>query len=802
MKTKLLATAIAMLSASAFGLDGKVTDENGQAIVGAEVDVVGKGKTQKTNDDGMFSIEGENVNEIHVKANGYNHKVIHLDHDSNGELTVELSRSIIEVVDVVGIPFHASVIETAMPVEVLSGEALRKQQAATLGDTLEGQLGVHSSFHANVASTPVIRGLSGPRVKLTQNSLDVSDVSRVGPDHTVTAEGSTAKQVEVFRGPATLFFGSGAIGGVVNVVDNRVPSDSDTEANWLLSYDTVNEQNQASFNAKSGTEDFAFYIDGFYRDSEDYEVPVHPELEHDEDHEDHGDEENVVENSAEESSGFTLGGSWLLDNGYVGLSVSQMDREYGIPGHGHGEEEEHEEGEEEGEEHAHEEEAVFLELEQTRVQMISELDFDSDLIRALHTRIGYTDYEHMEIEDGEPGTTFTNETTELRVDLLHQEFNHWKGGLQFQYMDTEQSATGEEAFTPASSTESFAIALIEEKHFGDVLVQLGARVETVDIESSEVRLTPLELGEHEEGEEEHEDEEVEFTNYSDDFTPFSLSAGFVWEFTQGYNIGLSYSHSQRGISAAEMLSFGPHLGTGTYEVGAIYELHQEGDDVHIEFADNTIEKEVSNNLDLSFRKFEGDVGLVVNLFYNQVDNYTYQYDTGFTVEFEHEHGEEEEEEGEEEHGGEELPVFLFDQADADFFGLEAQVIWRLTDSVTTTFFTDFVEAELDDGSNLPRTSPMRYGAKVDYSYKQLDVNLSWTRYDDQNDVAPFETETDGYDMLDAYVNYNIPVGEQTVTVFVKGENLLDEEARVHTSFLKDLAPRPGRNFSLGVRGTF
>src|SRR5690606_30787566 len=160
-------------------------------------------------------------------------------------LRIVMARTVIEQVDVIGLPLHTSVIESSLPIAVLSGEALRKRQAATLGDSLEGEVGVHTNFHGGVASTPIIRGLSGPRVMITQNGLDVSDASRVGPDHAVASEVSTAQQVEVLRGPATLFFGSGAIGGVVNVVDQRVPVDSETRGEWLLQHDSVNHQRLA-----------------------------------------------------------------------------------------------------------------------------------------------------------------------------------------------------------------------------------------------------------------------------------------------------------------------------------------------------------------------------------------------------------------------------------------------------------------------------------------------------------------------------------------------------------------------------
>ncbi|PTU04125.1 TonB-dependent receptor, partial [Pseudomonas sp. HMWF031] len=352
-------------------------------------------------------------------------------------------------------PMHLSVMESATPVSVLSGETLRRQQAATLGDTLEKLPGVQSNFHGNVASTPIIRGLSGPRVLITQNGLDVSDVSRVGPDHAVASEASTAKQIEVLRGPATLFFGSGAIGGVVNVVDQRVPTSTETRGEFVLETQTVNDQKLGTFNVTTGVDNMAFYADGFYRDSNDYETPVAPDI-------DDPDGAHVVENSNEESNGFTLGTSYLFDQGYVGVAVERFEREYGVPGHSHGGDT-----------------SVFADLEQTKYQLLGEYNFTSDFLQSVHFRAGYTDYEHAEVEGGLVGTTFSNETEELRVELLHKPMAGWRGGISLHYKGSDVFAQGEEAFTPPSEMEMFAIALMEERHFGDFLVQLGARAERV-----------------------------------------------------------------------------------------------------------------------------------------------------------------------------------------------------------------------------------------------------------------------------------------------------------------------------------
>ncbi len=798
MKYKYLAVAISAFTANAYALDGRVLNSNGDPISSAIIELEGTRTAISVDEQGGFSFDESNTHEIHVTAPGYSHKVIHIDEVNVYEsLIISLQRSVIEQVDVIGIPIHASVIESAQPISVLSGEELRNRQAATLGDSLTNEVGVHTSFHGNVASTPIIRGLSGPRVQIAQNSLDVSDVSRVGPDHAVTSEVSTAEQVEVLRGPATLFFGSGAIGGVVNVVDKRVPKDSDTYGEWFVSHETVNSQNLGSVNLNTGRDNLAFHIDGFWRESEDYEVPVPPEQGHDDEHE---GEKFTVANSGDESHGFTLGGSYLLDNGYVGVSFGKLDRQYGIPGHSHG-----------GHDHDADEASVYSDLEQDRFQLISELDLDNPWLSAINTRVGYTDYTHAEIESGEEGTEFSNKTTEAKLDLMHQPFKDWKGGLVLHYKHSDVSAAGDEAFTPPSDSDTFALALVEERHFGDFLLQLGARIERVTISADDVLLPNVEFhshdGDHEEHDHEHEEESDITRVFESDqeFTPVSASAGIVWDFRPGYNVALSLTHSERAPSASELLSFGPHIGTRSYEIGALFDLHMEGDEAHFELNENPIELETSNNIDLAFRKHEGDFGLILNAFLNQVDNYYYQTATGLYAEsgHTHEHDLDQEEAGEEDIHADELPVYLFTSADAELYGFEAQGIWQVTPNLKTTVFTDYVHAELkDSGAYLPRTPPLRLGTRIDYQWNAISAYLSWSHYDDQEKTAPMESSTEGYDWVDATLTWHLPLASTELALFVKAENLTDEEARVHTSFLKDIAPKPGRNFSIGIRGSF
>ncbi|SES97733.1 TonB-dependent receptor [Thalassotalea agarivorans] len=824
-----VAATAAALPAFAENISGVVKNSQGEAIANARVSVHAGKHSTVTNEQGEFSLEGIKAEEIelHVEASNYVHvnQSFNLSNGDVSGVSLTMSPTVMEIVDVYSTPLHASSIESAQPINVLAGEELRAKQASTLGETLKYEVGVHSTYYGPVSSSPVIRGLEGGRVVIAQNGLDVGDASRVGPDHVVTTESLTATQIEVLRGPATLFYGSGAIGGVVNIVDHRVPSSSDTEFEWQLGHNTVAEENHAAINLQTGTEKFAFHVDAFWRDADDYKIAGPAELEEDHeeheahegeehDHEEHG-EEGTLENSSSNSHGYTVGASYLLDNGFFGMSYGRLEKEYGIPGHSHGHEEEVHADEHAGEEaeahEEHEEEGVSAKMVQDRIQFISELGFDGNFINGLNLKAAYTDYQHQEIEEGMVGTSFKNKSSEFRADIFHSPIWGFDGVWSIHAKHSDFEALGEEAFTPPSETTAIALAWIEEKHFGDVLLQLGARVEHVEIDAM-----PFEL-EHEEHEGEHAGEEPDAHEEHDhdedfahqDYTPVSLSAGIVWDYTQGYNIGLSTSYSQRAPSASELFSAGPHIGTNSYEIGALYEVHEEGEEIHIEPHHGNIELESSANIDLTWRKFEGDFGFVISAYYSQVNDFFYQENTGlYFEEHGHDHGGTEPElVAEEEHHGEEghedgLPIYQWVQRDVELYGLEAEVKYRLTDNLTSSLFGDYTVGKLKTGEYLPRISPMRIGGQLTYTAESFDAELGFNHYFEQDKVAVDETTTDAYTLVDARFNYHLGAFDQDIVLYVKAENLLDENARVHTSFIKNVAPLPGRNFGLGIRGSF
>lgn len=795
-------------------ISGQVVDHQGKAVASAKVDIGGTKLVTTTDEQGFFTFSGLKAGniELHTKAKNYahNHHAMLLNEDDISGVTIKLAPSVMEVLDIHATPLHSSTIESALPVNVIAGDGLKLKQASTLGETLKNEVGVHSSFYGSVVSSPIIRGLDGPRVLITQNGLDSGDASRVGADHAVSTETSTATQIEVLRGPATLFYGSGAIGGVVNVVDNRIPTSNDTLAEWLLQYNDVSDENQGSLSLQQGNDNFAFHLDGFWRDAGNYKLPSDFDADvedHDEEHEEHEEHEEEheesashLDNSAFETNGFTIGSSYLFDQGFVGFSYGTVKRDYGIPGHAHHEEDEHDE-----EEH-HDEEGTKAEMKQDRIQMLSEVNFEHSFIKQLAAKSSYTDYQHQEIEEGEVGTTFKNKSFEFKVDFLHQEYDGWQGAWTIHYKGSDFEAIGEEAFTPPSKTDSFAFAWLEEKHFDDVLFQFGARVERVTIDVDEVTINLPEHGDEHEGdhEEDHEEglESVSFKQQ--EFTPISFSAGAVWNYQAGYNLGLSLGISQRAPSSAELFSFGHHIGTNTFEVGAMYELEQEGDEIHVELSPHDPDLETSYSIDLTWRKFEGDFGFVVSAFYNHVDDYYYQQDTGIHFESEHEDHDDGEVEEHDEHEGhdEDLPILVYQQNDVDMYGVEAEFIYQIASPLKARVFGDYINAQLSDGGHLPRTPPMRIGASLQYQGNNYDGELSVNHYFEQNDIAPLETATGAYSLVDMKVNYYFEGLGHDLVIYAKANNLTDEVAKVHSSFLKDVSPLPGRNFSLGIRGSF
>ncbi|WP_339724687.1 TonB-dependent receptor [uncultured Paraglaciecola sp.] len=696
----------------------------------------------------------------------------------------------IETLIITASPLGRSVLQSATPVSILSGDELEMNQSATLGETLKSVPGVNSTYFGPVSSSPIIRGLDGPRVKVIQNGLDSSDASRVGPDHVTTNETSTATQIEVLRGPSTLLYGSGAIGGVVNVVDNRLPKtrQDDTSGRVSALYDSVSNERSVSTDLNGGSGKLAWHLDAFKRQTDDYDVPEFT-LED-------GDVVDTIDNSDIDSQGFTFGAGWIGDDVTVALSYGRLETDYGIPGHSH-DDHEHEEEEEHHEEEEHDEEEheeeVFARMKQDRVQSMVDWKNLSGLFTELHWHSAYTDYQHSEIEEGEIGTTFENDSIESRLWAKHKAVNGWEGVVGLHYSNSEFSAIGEEAFTPSTDSTNTALFVLEEKSIGNFLWQLGARIEHVSHKPDNDFFINSEV-------------DADFEDLT--YTAASASAGFVYQVNDNQSLAINYAFSERAPSSAEIFSNGLHISTSTYEVGAGFDLEiDDSDPDDIEFtvvqSGHSVDKEISNNLDITYRIQANNLQTSFSVFYNQIDNYLFQQNTGLEY-HDHEAEEHDEEEGHDEEAG--TPVYAFNQQDAVLYGFEADVDWHLNENLRVSGFTDFTRAKLshsvNGNENLPRIPPMRFGAELHWEQDNWHAELGAIHYSKQDKIADYETQTDGYTLVSASFNYYVPLGDNDLTFYVKGNNLTNELAKVHSSFIKDVAPLPARSFVVGAKYNF
>lgn len=658
-------------------------------------------------------------------------------------------------------------LEMTQPVSVLQGDDLRRKREISLGDTLANELGVSSSFFGPGASRPVIRALDGPRIQVLENGIGAMDVSSLSPDHAVTVETLNASQIEILRGPATLLYGGGATGGVVNVVTDRIPNRlfKTPEGNAEIRGNTATEEKAGSFNVNKSFGQMSWSLGGFKRKTEDYSIPGqanisglppvpngHQEHSHDPDHSPvsvlrntpeassvNPDKKNVVRNSAVDSQGLSGGGSYIGERGFLGGSISLMESKYGIPTL----------------------EMASVNQTQTRYNLSGQLDNPFTGIEKVKVRTGYNDYKHKEIESsGEVATRFKNHELETRVEFLHSPVASLTGLFGVQFQDRTFSAIGEEAIVPLSKSRSTGIFLVEEKHWENVRFEFGGRYELATRDPQNT-MDP-----------------------SRAFGLFSGSTGASWNFIRDYNLGLTATHGQRAPAIEELYVNGAHHGTATFQVG-----------------DHTLRKEAHNNFDLSLRKTTGFMTWKVNTFYNRFNRYIFfaNADTdgnGIADRVDHE--------GALNLNGEFLVQNLA-QTDAIFYGAEAEVIFSLKpDDLELRLFTDYVRGKLDGShGNVPRVTPQRFGFELNYKSGPFATNLTTIHVLRQNKAAELETHTAGYTQLNLEASYLLKQTRANgIRFFVQGRNLLDEEMRVHTSYLKNFAPLPGRALVAGIRSDF
>lgn len=660
----------------------------------------------------------------------------------------------VEEIVVESSPLHKRQSEIAQFATVLDGDRLRERAGRTIGDTLNGELGVTSTSFGPGVGRPVIRGQGGERVKVLRGGVGALDASTISPDHAVGVEPVLAERIEVIRGPNTLFYGSGAIGGVVNVIDGRIPvaAEQGISGAFEQRHSSVSDEDVSVLKLKAREGAFALYLDGLYRESNETEIDGFAQREADPDEAVSG----FIENSSSRAKGGSLGLAWIGEENFLGVSVNHIENNYGIPPGAH---EHHEEEEEEHEEEEHEEEAeaVRIDLEQTRYELKGRMVKPLAGIEQLNLKVAYNDYEHVELEGAEVGTMFDIDALEGRIELKHQPINEVHGVLGLQWLDREFSAIGAEAFVPPAETSSYGLFLVQDYHSGDWSYEWGLRYE-------------------------HQESEADgFNERSHDLFSFSVSA--IRQLSENTDLTLVLSRSQRAPAIEELFSNGLHAATNTFEIG-----------------NPDLDKETAQNLEISLRKHSGDITATVSLYYNRIDDFIFERATGEVFD-------EESEAILAVCPSEECTdVFAFSQEDATYRGMEAELEWDAAEidgfPLTVRLFTDYVRAKLDNSGDVPRMPPLRYGLSLRYEQDRWDVYMRASVSDDQDKPGDNEAETDGFTDVSVGATLHLSKGLFEHTLFVKVDNLLDEEMRNATSFLRDLAPQPGRSITVGYRAAF
>jgi len=662
----------------------------------------------------------------------------------------------LDAIHVLGVDEAADRI--ASPYGVISAERALERGAGTLGEALDGLTGVRADTFGAGASRPVIRGQTAPRVKVLSDSASVLDASDISPDHAVTVDPLLGARIEVLRGPATLLYGGGAIGGVVNVLDNKIPSalpEGGIDGRLIVRGNSVAEERAFGGEASAALGGgWVLHAEGSSIDRDDYRAP--------------GQAHDRVEGSYAESRNASAGLSWVGERGHVGLAYSYREDDYGLPGHSHEYEgchphgsalhcgshdagEGHDHDHDHGHEHAH---LASVDLESKRVDLRGEFTDPLPGISRIRFRASHTDYRHDEIEDGEVGSTFTHKGYDSRVELQHRPLAGWSGVFGVQHSDTRFGAEGTEAFLPTVDSVATGLFLVEHYELNDRWhFEIGGRHEWL-------KHTPR-------------DDARRRPAFDD--TASSFSGAAIWEFRPDVSLTLSASRSQRLPHAQELYARGIHLATNTYECGLIpHPLTCGGLENNAPYG-----KETARNVELILRKTAGDLSFSLGAYRNEVDHYIYartldQY--------------------------EDFRLIKYSQADVRFQGVEAEIDYRLTDALTVGAFADGVRARFKDGGDLPRIPASRLGARAQWDRGALAGEIEFYRVNRQRDIAAFETQTPGYDMLDLSVSYTL--GDGRTRLFARASNLLDEQVWNHASFLADSVPLPGRNLSAGLSYTF
>jgi iron complex outermembrane receptor protein len=633
-------------------------------------------------------------------------------------------------------------------VTVLDQAKLTREVRTSIGETLARQPGVSATSFGPAASAPVLRGLTGDRVRVLTDGIGTLDLSGSGPDHAISINPVTAERIEVLRGPAALLFGSSAIGGVVNVIDTRIPRrlpDNIVGVNFLLGYGSAADERLAN-----GALDvplagrFVLHVDGNWSKSDDLRTGGHilsDDLRRqalaspDPDIRALADLKGDLPNSKSESKEGALGFAYVGGDGLnLGVSVTRHEQQYQVPIRY-------------SLDPTIEAEAPTIDQEQTRYDARAEIPLGG-IFSQLRARGGYSDYHHDEIEDtGEIGSSFFSKGGEGRVELVQRERSGWGGTSGVQYLQRNARIRGEEKFLPDSEQKQAGLFTVQTIVAGPWRLEGGARVETSKLTADADALlgTPARRRE---------------------FTTVSGSAGGQYELSPGWRAGLSLSHAERAPSIDELFAHGPHGGSASFEIG-----------------EPGLKPEKSNSAEISLRHTTGPLTLTANAYYSRFSNFIFSGPTGAIED--------------------DLPVFQTAGGKATLYGFEGQAIARFGQAIGVDWGgelqADYVRATIRGFGPAPFMPPLRATAAVTGERGPFDGRLEVEHAFAHHRTAPVETDTDSYTLLNAALDWHPFEKNPALSFALQGNNLLDVEARRSTSQLKDFAPLAGRDIRLTAR---
>lgn len=641
-------------------------------------------------------------------------------------------------VAVTGNPLGISTDELVVPISILSGRELSLKRESTLGDTLNGIPGVSATSFGPNSSRPVIRGLDAERVRIMQNGIGVLDASSLSFDHAVTVDPLIIEQIEVVRGPAALLYGGSAVGGVVNAIDHRIPSEKleGVIGRAEAGAGGADSQNNLAGVVDVGNGKIAIHGDAYTRKTSDLDIPGYA-VSSRKNRTDGTPRENrgKLVNSSASSDGGAIGASLTFDNGYAGVSYSGFRNNYGTVA----------------------EPTVRADMKSDRWDLASEFKELGGIVERVKLKLAHTDYQHQEIDNGFTSTTFKNRGIEGAFEASHASLpigqqTKLNGVLGFQFQNSNFEALGDEAFVPAVNTQSKALYVYEELPLDvfeshQLKLSFGGRLEHVAVDSkADAKFGPAQ---------------------SNSFNPNSYALGGLYTFSPNWSLATNLSHNERAPSYFELYADGAHLATGQYEVG-----------------NNNFDKERSNGIDAQIRWKDGKNNFNFGAYYTRFSSYLGLLDTGNTD------------------TGSGLPIAQFSAFAATFKGLEAGGKFNLVDNLDLTLRGDYVRASnRNNGDALPHITPLRLGAGLHYQKNSLGARIDVLHAFKQDRTAQNELATDGYTNISALMTYKLPT-KLNLELFAKANNLLNQEIREHASFLKDIAPQGERSVLIGLRGDF